>query len=228
MNLDIHVVKSIMDPKSGAWVCSRLLSLLHLWMWMTFIRVQCYCIRSERSPDITWLIGAPQWIASGLLAGSWMHYWFADRKPHSDNKGRNDSAITGKPPLISHLWVHLLPCQLSCLHMRGKFLIVLYFVLLFFLFSVKYHISHRHYQNQTKMTARGTVSKKYLLLDVSANEYMKTKCCIMNVRATSKISLRKSKGLGYCFTELWQTIAVSRVTLLQPFNSEIPNPALDK
>lgn len=47
-------------------------------------------------------------------------------------------------------------------------------------------------------------------------------------QGVSKISLRKSKGLGYCFTELWQTIAVSRVTLLQPFNSKMPNPALDK
>lgn len=50
----------------------------------------------------------------------------------------------------------------------------------------------------------------------------------MNGRVISKISLRKSKGLGYCLTELWQTITVSRVTPLHPFNSKIPNPALDK
>lgn len=50
----------------------------------------------------------------------------------------------------------------------------------------------------------------------------------MSGRVISKISLRKSKGLGYCFTELLQTIIVSRVTQPQPFNSKIPNPALDK
>lgn len=46
-------------------------------------------------------------------------------------------------------------------------------------------------------------------------------------QGTSKISL-KSRGLGYCFTELWQPTAVSRVTPLQTFNRKISNPSLDK
>lgn len=112
----------------------------------------------KRSLDITWLIGAPQWIGSGLLAPFWMHYWLADRKPCSDNKGRNDSANTGKPPLISHLLVHLFPCWWSCLHMSAKSVIVQhlfpFFLLSFFPFTLTCCIFHQQYQNQNKTAVR--------------------------------------------------------------------------
>lgn len=131
---------------------SHFVSGLHLfWYNVTVLDV-------KRSPDIIWLIRATVWILSGILLVSWMRYWLADRKPCSDNKGRNYSAITGKPPLISHLLVHLFPCQWSCLHMRAKSLIVQYLILLFcssfFLFILKCRIFHRQYQNQNKTAAR--------------------------------------------------------------------------
>lgn len=158
VNLDNHAVKSWVYKRSGMWVCSCLLLLLLLWTWITFILVQRYCVRSERSPDITWLIGAPQWIGSGPSASSWMPYWVADRKPCSDNKGRNDSAIAGSLP-----WAHIcasIYCHASWAAFAWRERLSLFCAWSFsFLFCSKCHVSQRQRQDQNKTTAGVTESE---------------------------------------------------------------------